>query len=131
LLRRQTNELGKLQEENQQVALALKQAGSFSASKPVAQPKGLEILQQEYQKEETQIGVAQTNLDLLRKKYNIPDNSNDSIDENGNVAATFAEQPYWNEKRELTQMIEGHRVLAAKIEAEKIELLLNSGWRKL
>jgi RNA polymerase sigma factor (sigma-70 family) len=122
VLRRQTNELGKLQEENQQLASALERGGSLSASKPAPNLTELELLQQEYQKEEAQIGAAQTNLDSLRKEYNITDNSIDSIDENGNAAATFAEQPYWNAKRELIQMLDLHRLLAAKIEAEKIDL---------
>lgn len=126
VLRRQTNEIGKLQEENQQLTSALKEDRSLPASKQAPHLTELELLQQEYQKEETQIGSAQTNLDLLRKEYNITDNSPDSIDENGNTAATLAEQPYWNEKRELNQMLDFHRLLAAKIEAEKIDQLIKN-----
>jgi cell division protein FtsL len=126
VLRLQTNELGKLQEENQQLTSALKQGGSFPASKLAPHLTALELLQQEYQKEEAQIGAAQTNLDLLRKAYNITDNSNDSIDENGNTAATFAEQPYWNEKRELIQMLHFHHLLATKIEAEKLDQIIKN-----
>jgi myosin heavy subunit len=121
-LRQQTNELGKLQEENQRLGSALKQAGSFSASKPATPPMSLDLfLQQKYQEDEEQIQTALINLDLLRKEYNITDNSPDSIDENGDAAATLAEKPYWDEKRKIIPMLKFHLLLQVKIAAEKLD----------
>jgi hypothetical protein len=56
-------------------------------------------------------------LDLLRKEYHITDDSNDSIDGNGDAVA----KPYWDEKRKCIQMLEFHKLLAVKIEAEKLD----------
>ncbi len=126
VLRQQTNELGKLQQENLQLTSALKQAESISASKQVLQPTELEILQQQYMEESNHIETARSYLDLLRKEYNITDNSNEAISENGDAAATLAEQPYWDAKRALIKMRDSHWLLYKKIKMEMLDQALKN-----
>jgi hypothetical protein len=83
----------------------------------------LDVLQARYQEDEKQIEEVQTELDLLRKKYKITDTSPTQLEEtnqSGNVVVS-SEQPYWDEKRKLTGMIEFHKQLQVKIEADKLD----------
>ena len=95
---------------------------------------GIQALTEQYQQEQEQIQVLQTNVDLLRKKYKI--NRNDEA--NFGVPSGFTAlksdevsehqeefertQPFWDEKRKLVSMTEFHKFLAAKIESEKLDL---------
>jgi uncharacterized protein involved in exopolysaccharide biosynthesis len=90
-------------------------------------------LEQQYQFEETEIQIQQTNVDLLREKLKIQENSSPSPNQsetfsgslsnygNGSTNA-LAEQPYWEAKRVLENNIEFRKVLAAKIKSEKLDL---------
>jgi uncharacterized protein involved in exopolysaccharide biosynthesis len=40
----------------------------------------------------------------------------------GDAQAQVREQPYWDEKRNLTRLLDFHKVLAAKLEEEKLDL---------
>lgn len=73
---------------------------------------GLEILQQEFQAQAQPISVLQTKVEQLRRKFGIQDlaSTNQSPEQ----------QPYWDEKRKLDQMIKLHQLLYLKLEAEKI-----------
>jgi RNA polymerase sigma factor (sigma-70 family) len=120
VLRRQVDEVGKLREENQRLGSALKQAGSVTGSKPATHPTELELLQQDFQEQEAIIQAAQTNLDLLRKKYNVQDTSPTQLAET-NLALASSEEPYWVAKRSLANMIDFHKVLQAKITSLEID----------
>ena len=74
------------------------------------------VLTEEYQKEQGQISVLQTNVDLLRGHVILSNVSPDSEPNDTN--------PYWNEKRKLDDMIELHKYHAAQIAAEKIDFQL-------
>jgi uncharacterized protein involved in exopolysaccharide biosynthesis len=77
--------------------------------------KGLEILQWQFQDEEKKISVQQTNVEQLRQKFGIQDTASTN--------KSPEQQPYWDEKRKLDQMIEVHRLLGAKIiETAKLNL---------
>ncbi len=96
--------------------------------------KGIEVLQQKYQEEEKKIQIQQTNVDLLRVKLKIQDDTSPSsfqpsstlgnilIADYGVGTNALAEQPYWESKRKLENMLDFHKVLAAKITAEKLDL---------
>lgn len=97
---------------------------------------GIQILTEEYQNEEEKIQILQTNVDLLRTKYQI--NNQDEADSvNGGTTLpklmTPAERvehqkeyertkPFWDEKRKLNDLIEFHKLLKMKIESEKATL---------
>jgi uncharacterized protein involved in exopolysaccharide biosynthesis len=88
---------------------------------------GIKALEEKYQEEEEQIRVVQTNVDLLRKKFKIP--TNDLPTQSQKIEALKSheaqpDQPYWEAKRKLENMIELHKLLAARIETEKIYLSL-------
>jgi len=75
---------------------------------------GFEVLQQEFQEQAKQISVQQTNVEQLRRKFGIQD-----------TAATNLlpeQQPYWDEKRNLEQMIKFHQLLGSKLEPGKMDL---------
>jgi hypothetical protein len=83
----------------------------------------LDVLQARYQENEKQIEASETRLDALRQRYGITDTSPTQLgqtNQNGEVVVT-SQQPYWDEKRKLTGMIEFQKALGAKIEAEKLE----------
>jgi len=63
----------------------------------------LEVLQARYQEDETNIQQALVKLDQVRKTYKATD------------------QPFLDEQHKVEQMIEFHKLLAAKIEADKLE----------
>ena len=96
--------------------------------------QGIKALQQQYQKDEEQIQVLQTNVDLLREKFKIQNDTSPSTNQSeiftstalssygsGNTNA-LAEQPYWEKKRNLEDMMEFHKLLAAKIAAEESDI---------
>ena len=95
------------------------------------------MLTEQYLNEEEEIRILQTNVDLLRTKYKI--NKQDETDfDNPHItfprkSMTPAEReerqkenerikPFWDEKRKLNPLLDFHKLLAAKIEAEKLEL---------
>jgi uncharacterized protein involved in exopolysaccharide biosynthesis len=95
---------------------------------------GIEVLEQSYQKEDEQIRVLQSNVDLPREKFKIqndtspPPNQSQTFNStslssygNGSTNA-LAEQPYWEAKRDLESKNEFHKLLAAKIAAAKLVL---------
>lgn len=101
---------------------------------------GLQVLEQSYQKDEEKIRVLQTNVDVLREKYKINKDDETDFDNGGTTLSnskfwTPAQQeefqkeyetnkPFWDEKRKLNEMIEFHNLLHAKIESEKLDLLV-------
>jgi uncharacterized protein involved in exopolysaccharide biosynthesis len=93
--------------------------------------QGIKAMQQQYQKDEEQIRVLQTNVDLLREKFKIqndtspPTNQSETFNSTSlssygstNAAARALaeqEQPYWEKKRDLENMLTFHKLLAVKI----------------
>ncbi len=75
--------------------------------------KGVVVLQQQYKIQEEQIHTAQSDLESLRQQFNIA----------GDAAASQSpqEQPYWDKKRDLSQLLDLHKLLYAKIEAERLD----------
>ena len=99
--------------------------------------KGIEVLKQEYQAEEKKLQMLQTNVDLLREKYQI--NKNDEFEfDNPNItfprpSLTPTEREerqkeyertklFWEQKRELNMAMDLHRLLQAKINSVKLDL---------
>ena len=88
----------------------------------------LDVLQARFQEDEKQIEAAQTKLDALRRKYGITDRSRTQLDQtnqNGEVIVT-SQQTYWDAKRKLAEMVEFHKVLQAKIQADKMDAQIPS-----
>jgi uncharacterized protein involved in exopolysaccharide biosynthesis len=86
---------------------------------------GIQVLTQSYQEVDGEIRLLQSNVDLLREKFKIP--TNDLPAQNQKIEAQEIhelqpEQPYWEAKRKLDDMIEFHKVVAARIEAEKLDI---------
>jgi uncharacterized protein involved in exopolysaccharide biosynthesis len=77
--------------------------------------KGLEVLTEYYETEEAKIREAQTNLNLLRQKLGVQ-SQNDTSDNH-----SPEQQPYWDEKQKLEQLLEQHKLLKEKIEIEKLD----------
>jgi capsular polysaccharide biosynthesis protein len=84
-----------------------------SQSQSEVKAKGIDALQNQYQEQEGQIRQAETELGSLRRQFKI---ANDA-----SVSQSPQEQPYWDKKRDLDQLVDFHKLLAAKIEAEKLE----------
>lgn len=78
--------------------------------------KGLKVLTEQFQAEETKIHEVQTNLDLLRQRFGIQSAENIST---GHLPE---QQSYWDEKQKLEQMLDSHNLLATKIKAQKIDM---------
>ncbi len=87
--------------------------------------KGIEVLQQYYQEEELKIQIQQTNVDLLRKEL-APQILQAQQERTNRIEIHEAtpDQPYWEAKRKLESMLDFHKLLAAKIESEKLGLEL-------
>ena len=85
--------------------------------------KGIEVLQQYYQEEELKIQIQQTNVDLLRKEL-APQILQAQQERTNRIEIHEAtpDQPYWEAKRKLESMLDFHKLLAAKIESEKMGL---------
>jgi hypothetical protein len=79
-----------------------------------------DALQKKYQENDQRITEAQEKLAALRKKYNIHDTSPTQLVET-NLALASTEEPYWAAKHTLVNMIKFQKVLAAKIQANKID----------
>jgi uncharacterized protein involved in exopolysaccharide biosynthesis len=81
----------------------------------------IRVLTELYQKDEEQIHAVQTNVERLRVECKI---TNDipppQLQPEHNSA--LPGQPYWEEKRKLETMLDFHKLLAAKIEASKLDL---------
>ena len=75
--------------------------------------QGIVVLQQQYKIQEEQIHTAQSDLESLRQQLKIP----------GDAVASQSpqEQPYWDKKRELSQLLDLHKSLFSKIEAEQLD----------
>jgi uncharacterized protein involved in exopolysaccharide biosynthesis len=78
--------------------------------------KGIAALQQEYQRQTEQIGQVQSEADSLRQQFKI------AID--AAASQSPQEQPYWDKKRDLSQLLDLHKLLFSKIEAEKLDAQL-------
>src|ERR1035437_2770329 len=74
--------------------------------------QGIVVSQQQYKFQEEQIHTAQSDLESLRQQLKIA----------GDAAASQSpqEQPYWDKKRDLSQLLDLHKLLFAKIEAERL-----------
>jgi uncharacterized protein involved in exopolysaccharide biosynthesis len=72
---------------------------------------GLKAMQDQYEYDEKQILLEQTDLERLRQKFGIQNSSSTN--------RTPAQQPYWDEKFKLNQLIEINKLLGSKIEAQK------------
>lgn len=83
------------------------------SSRAELQASGIIGLQQQYKTQEGQIDTAQSDLVSLRQQLKIP----------GDAVASQSpqEQPYWDKKRDLSQLLELHKTLFAKIEAEQLD----------
>jgi len=77
---------------------------------------GIKVLVDRFQKEEHDIEAKQKDLDQLQKQLNVP--NPDPVDEL--LKTNFPS--YFQAKQELQKMIELHKLLQAKITAEKIDL---------
>jgi capsular polysaccharide biosynthesis protein len=75
--------------------------------------KGIDSLQKQYQKDEEQIRQLQSELDSLRQQFKIPNDASNS--------RSPQEQPYWDKKRDLDQLVGFHKLLATKVEAVKLD----------
>jgi len=96
----------------------------------------IRVLNEQYQNDEAKIQILQTNVDLLRTKYQI--NNQDEVDFDHpeitvSRSMTPAEReerqkeyerttPFWDEKRKLIPILEFHKLLKMKIESERANL---------
>ena len=100
-------------------------AGSFRdyrvRSRVEASDRALQAMWDQYQNQEAQIQETTAGLDSLRQKYNIAIGATEP--------QSLREHPYWDKKRDLDTQLEFHKLLAAKIDAAKLdrETSLNSG----
>jgi uncharacterized protein involved in exopolysaccharide biosynthesis len=83
---------------------------------------GIQVLTQSYQEDEEKIRVLQTNVDLLGKELapqilQAQQETTNRIE----IHEATPDQPYWEAKRNLNQMIEFHKLLAAKIASENLD----------
>jgi capsular polysaccharide biosynthesis protein len=83
--------------------------------------QGIQTLTELYQTEEEEIQRVQTNVNFLRQECKI---TNDvplpQLQPEHNAA--LPGQPYWEEKRKLEKLLDFHKLIAAKIEASKLDL---------
>jgi len=87
--------------------------------------KGLYILTEQYEIEKAKIHEVQTNLDLLRQKLGIQSQSDTPSNH------PPEQQPYWNEKQKLEQMLEYHKLLGKKLSLRRwIWKSLKTPWFK-
>lgn len=78
-----------------------------------AMARGIQALQNQYQQDELQIQKATVEVEVLYQQYKI----------GSDVSAPQSpqEQPYRDRKHDLDKMVEFHKLLAAKIEVEKVD----------
>jgi uncharacterized protein involved in exopolysaccharide biosynthesis len=84
---------------------------------------GIKVLEKKYLEDEEQIRVLQTNVDLLGKELapqilQVQQERTNRIE----IHEVIPDQPYWEAKWKLNQMIEFHKLLKAKIVSEKLDL---------
>ena len=96
----------------------------------------IRALTEEYQNEEEKIRVLQTNVDLLRTKYQINNQDETDFDHpeitlSRSITPAEREErqkeyertkPFWDEKRKLNPLLEFHKLLKMKIEFEKANI---------
>ena len=75
--------------------------------------KGIVVLRQQYEEQEVKIRQAQSDVESLRQQFKI---TNDAA-----ASQSPQEQPYWDKKRDLSQLLDLHKLLFSKIEAEKLD----------
>jgi len=75
--------------------------------------QGMETLLQGYQMQEDQIHTAQSAVESLRQELKIGGEAT--------ASQSAQEQPYWDGKRNLSQLLDLHKLLYAKILAEKMD----------
>jgi len=75
--------------------------------------KGINELQQKYKIQNTEIHQVQSDVDSLRQQLKIASDTT--------ASHSPQEQPYWDKQRDLQQLLDFHKSLASKIEAEKLE----------
>jgi len=83
-------------------------------SRNEANAKGLEMFQYQYQQDEIQIKQATAELESLRQQYKITFDAS--------APKSPEEQPYWDKKHELDSLLDFHKLVAAKIETEKLDI---------
>jgi len=76
--------------------------------------KGLQLLHQQFQDEESQISILHTNVEQLLPKF--------EIQKDASTNPTPEQQAYWDEKRKLDQLVALHKLLSSKIETEELDL---------
>jgi len=74
--------------------------------------KGIVVLQRQYTIQDEDIRAAQSDLESLRRQL--------KITEDAAVSQATEEQPYWDKKRDLSQLLDLHKLLASKIESETL-----------
>jgi hypothetical protein len=87
-----------------------------------------DVLQKKFQENERKIVDAQRKVNLLREKYHSHDTSPTQLEETNQDSITSAasEQPYWDAKRQLVQMIGFQKLLHAKIAADNMDAQINA-----
>lgn len=75
--------------------------------------KGIATLEQQYNLQAEQIHAAQVEVESLRQQFKIGAEATASL--------SPEEQPYWDKQRDLSQRLDLHKQLSAKIEAEKLD----------
>ena len=75
--------------------------------------QGIVVLQQQYKSQEEQIRAAQSDLESLRQQLKIA--------EDAAASQSPQEQPYWDKKRDLSQLLDLHKLLFSKIETERLD----------
>lgn len=93
--------------------------------------KAIHVLEEQYQQQEEQIRVVQTNLDVWREKLKIPSNASppslnmsDTTFTAASMSQIEVEQPYWQAKQWSKTRIELQKLLKTKIDDEKNDLML-------
>jgi len=75
--------------------------------------QGLAVLEQQYKAQEAQIHAAQSELESLRQQLNIA--------KDAAPGQSAQAQPYWDKQRDLSQLLELHKSLYAKMAAKKLD----------
>jgi hypothetical protein len=70
------------------------------------------MLQLKYQEQEMQIRQVQSDVDSLRQQFKIASDASTS--------QSPQEQPYWDKKNSLQQLLDSHKSLGTRIEAERL-----------
>jgi capsular polysaccharide biosynthesis protein len=76
---------------------------------------GIKILEDQWQQEEALIQQSASEMESLRRQYNIGSDVP--------VPRAPQEQPYWDKKRKWENLRESHKLLAARIETKRLDLM--------